>query len=189
MFDQSQATAAGTSQLSNTIAAVFATEHDARAAIKDLHKAGFRKTWLGRILPADRYTGEPVVEETGGGLTRFFSGDLSKRPLSKALVEHGASEDQAAQIENDVAPGCAILTVYAEDNPAKARELLAGNKADVVEASGSPTAVDVAGSSPRVGVEHHGDGARARARDTAMPDYSVQDDAIEDFYENRPSSR
>lgn len=188
MFNQSQAT--GTSQLSNTLAAVFATEHDAREAIKDLHKAGFKKTWLGRILPADRNTGEPVVEETAGSVSRFFSGDVGKRPLSRALIEHGASEDQAAAIEDDVAPGCAILTVYGEDNPTVAQQLLANNKGSVVDSAGTPSAVDVASMNPRTGVDKHDDDHdHDRVRDdravqaaAGTPDEYTTGDA-EDFYE------
>jgi hypothetical protein len=43
-------------QLSNTLVAIFATSHDAHAAIKELHKAGFRQTWLGVMNEIDRDT-------------------------------------------------------------------------------------------------------------------------------------
>jgi hypothetical protein len=214
MFEESRTGAGGTTQLTNTLAAVFATEHDARAAIKDLHKAGFKKTWLGKMLPDDRKTGEPAVEEAGGQMLRFFSGDPTKKPLHKALLEQGVSESQASELEQDVAPGCAVLTVYGEDNPSKARDVLVANKGDVFDAEASPTAVRYASANPRTGRDGDdrdtdradGDVARSgllaedrtgdrrddgnRSIDQApYDDDTLREHTVEEFYEYRPSSR
>jgi hypothetical protein len=190
MFDQSETNSGGVSQLSNTLAAVFATEHDARAAIKDLHKAGFKKTWLGKILPADQYTGQPLVEEPGTQFARFISGDPAKRPLLKALLAQGVSEAQASELEEDVAPGCAVLTVYGEDNPAGAAQLLLDNKASVFgSASATPSAVDAAAAEPRTGVEHGGKSGATRSQGSVATGADDGDGpAAEEFYE-RPATR
>lgn len=137
---------------SNTIASIFATQHDARDAIKDLHKAGFKTTWLGMTQPPDRDTGAAMVEDPGG-LARFIGGG-DRMPLHKALVAHGVVEAQAERIEREIAPGCAIVTVYGEDNPSKAEELLEAHMGHVVGATTAmPTAVEIASMSPRTGVQ------------------------------------
>lgn len=142
------------SGLSNTLAAVYATQTDARNAIKDLHKAGFKQTWLGLTKPADSQSGETMVEDTGG-LGRFLS--LSDRmPLHKALLSHGISEPQAADIEGEIAPGCAIITVYCEDNPMRAQALMTEHKGKVVGGSlDLPEAVRIASLDPKTGVDKH----------------------------------
>jgi hypothetical protein len=143
-----------TGQRSNTIAAIFATEHDARDGIKNLHKAGFKKTWLGKMREADRDTGEPTVEADGGGIARFLSAGAERRPLHKALMERGLSETQAQAVESDIAPGNIIVTVYGEDNPDRAAECLQDAKGAVIDAAGAiPTAVRDASLDPRTGVD------------------------------------
>ncbi len=156
-------------QRSNTIAAIFAVEHDARSAIKSLHKAGFKKTWLGKTREADRDTGEPTVETTDA-IARFLSAGMERRPLHKALVEHGVSQVQAESIEADIAPGCIVVTVYGEDNPQRAAELLADDKGQVVDASGEmPAAVDRAALDPRTGVDRDRKNDRNDRDDDALP--------------------
>jgi hypothetical protein len=136
---------------SNTLVGVFATMHDAREAIKNLHKGNFKQTWLGVTKPADRETGEPLVENPDS-LTRFISAD--RMPLRKALLQHGVAEWQAEQIESDIAPGCSIVTVYGEDNPARANELLRANKGQTTDITDDlPSAVAIAGMTPRSGVD------------------------------------
>jgi hypothetical protein len=135
-------------QLSNTLVAIFATSHDAHAAIKELHKAGFRQTWLGVMNEIDHDTGAAIVDE--GGLARFLSPD--RVSLSKALLKRGVSEEQALEVEEDIAIGCAVITVYGEDNPDRAADLLSGAKGHVIAGS-APSAVALASENPRVGVE------------------------------------
>jgi hypothetical protein len=138
---------------SNTIAGIFATDRDAREAIKELHKAGFKKTWLGKTHAADTQTGDTLVQNDGGGpLGRFLAGNLT---LRRALVSRGISELQAANVEDSIAVGCSILTVYGEDNPDRAVQILTDFKGDVVgTADALPPAVANASASPRVGVSH-----------------------------------
>jgi hypothetical protein len=137
------------SGLSNTIVGIFAATKDAREAIKHLHKGKFTQTWLGITKPADS-TGEPLVEDANS-FSRFVSAD--RMSLHKALLERGVSESQAQQIEEDIAPGCAVLTVYGEDNPARVSEILSANKGHVIDAGAElPTAVSIAGQRPRTGV-------------------------------------
>lgn len=136
----------------NTLAAIFATKQDARDAIKDLHKAGFKNTWLGTTTSPDGDTGAPMVEESGG-LARFISAGGDRMSLHKALIQHGIVEDQAQRIEREIAPGCTIVTAYGEDNPDKVEELLEVHKGHVVGTAALPTAVEIASSSPRTGVE------------------------------------
>lgn len=139
-------------QPTNTLAAIFATQHDARDAIKDLHKAGFKKTWLGTLSAPDGDTGEPMVEDPGG-LARFISAGGDRMSLHKSLIQHGVGEQQAERIEREVATGCVIVTVYGEDNPTKVEELLDVHKGHIVGARALPTAVELASMSPRTGVE------------------------------------
>ena len=155
-------------QRSNTIAAIFAVERDARSAIKSLHKSGFKKTWLGKTREADRDTGEPMVEATDA-MARFLSAGMERRPLHKALVERGVSQAQAESIEADIAPGCTVVTVYGEDNPQRAAELLADDKGQVIDASGeTPTAVDRATLDPRTGVDRERNDDDRDDRDTTL---------------------
>lgn len=156
-------------KLSNTIVGIFATKHDAREAIKRLRGQNFKQTWLGITRPADRETGEPQVEDTDV-FARFMSPD--RVPLHSALLEQGVSESQARQIETDIAPGCAIVTVYGEDNPSRASELLSENNGYVVEAdTETPSAVKAGSAHPRAGVDR--DERRANdERDPRDPEYA-----------------
>jgi hypothetical protein len=140
-------------RVSNTLAAIFATAHDAHDAIAELHKAGFKKTWLGKTRAADAKTGEALVDDPKGGLiSRFLNGQV---PLYKALVEQGLSEERAMEVESGIAVGCSVLTVYGEDNPQRVIQILEDFRGDVIGADGSfPTAVATASRSPRVGVSH-----------------------------------
>ncbi|GAC1444855.1 MAG: hypothetical protein PVSMB8_13110 [Vulcanimicrobiaceae bacterium] len=159
------------SSLSNTLAAVYATQKDAREAIKELHKAGFKQTWLGMTKPADSATGEPMVEDPGS-LSRFISAGGDRMPLHRALLQHGISETQAEQIESEIAPGCAIVTAYGEDNPAKAHELLTLHKGQVVGgALDMPEAVRIASAQPRTGVDKEERKEAEHARDAKRTEH------------------
>lgn len=158
--------------LSNTLAAVYATQTDAREAIKELHKVGFKQTWLGLTKPADSTSGEPMVEDPSG-LARFIGGD--RMSLRRALLQHGISQTQAERIEGEIAPGCAIVTAYGEDNPMRAREVLEAHKGQIVGGSlDTPEAVQIASADPRTGVEkkHDRDEDRDVAAHAYRDDYS-----------------
>lgn len=138
----------------NTLAAIFATKHDAQDAIKDLHKAGFKKTWLGTLAAPDGDSGAPMVESAGGGLARFISAGGDRMSLHRALIQQGVVESQAERIEREVAPGFTIVTAYGEDNPKKVEELFGVHRGEVIGATTVlPTAVRLASAAPRTGVE------------------------------------
>jgi hypothetical protein len=135
---------------SNTIAAIFATEKSARDAIKNLHKAGFKQTWLGKTRENDLTTGEPTVEGGNDAWARFLSAGDDRRPLHRVLMERGLTESQARTVEDEIAPGCLVITVYAEDNPQGAAEILADDNGDVIDAGAErPRAVDRASRARR----------------------------------------
>lgn len=136
---------------SNTLAAIFATADDARESLKDLHKAGFKQTWLGVTKPGQR-AGEPLVEQPGSAIARFIALQDDAMPLHRALLEHGLTEQQAREIDRDIAVGCAVVTVYGEDNPQRASQVLSAHKGDVVASNETPDAVARASESPRTGV-------------------------------------
>jgi hypothetical protein len=154
---------------SNTLAAIFATGHDAREAIKELHKARFRTTWIGTMREFDRDSGEPTVESAGNPLARFFSAGADRRPLHKVLIERGLTVQQAEQIESDVAIGMSVLTVYGEDNPDRASELLSEAHGQVIGGlDDAPPAVLIASEDPRTGVDRKTTD-RTSSGETQMP--------------------
>lgn len=153
---------------SNTIAAIFATEKSARDAIKNLHNAGFRQTWLGKTRENDRTTGEPMVEGGSDGLARFLSAGSDRRALHSALMERGLTESQARTVEGDIAPGCLVVTVYGEDNPQRVADILADDNGEVI-AGEMPRAVEHASRDPRIGVDRE-------AIPTQRGDYLADDD-------------
>jgi len=65
-------------------------------------------------------------------LARFLSVDSGRRPLHHVLIEHGLSEPQAQAIEADIAPGCSIVTAYAEDDPERVADLMYAQRGQVV---------------------------------------------------------
>jgi hypothetical protein len=143
---------------SNTLAAIFATEKSARDAIKNLHKAGFKQTWLGKTRENDPSTGQPTVEGGNDAFARFLSAGSDRRPLHRALIERGLTETQARDVEGDIAPGCLVVTVYAEDNPQRVAEILADDNGDVIDAPGeTPRAVERASRDPRTGTDERND--------------------------------
>jgi hypothetical protein len=125
-----------------TIAAIFASEAGARNAVQTLHKAGFRRTWLGTTAAAGC---DAAAAHGDGEAARFLSTGEDRRPLHRALIEHGVSEEQARGIEAEIAPGSVIVTVCGEDAPKRAAEILAEDAGDVI----GPIAL-------RVGIERRG---------------------------------
>jgi hypothetical protein len=158
-----------------TIVAIFAIEQDARQTVKDLRKAGFAQTWIGITKKQDAAAGEPVVEDANP-LVRFFSAD--RLPLHKALLLHGVAEKQAQSIEAQIVAGCSVVTVYGEDNPSRASELLQ---------SANGLVVDVDGATHQASTD--GDGGWSFARDEhalGMAAGNTADDALyEEFFEVR----
>ncbi len=180
----------------STIAAIFATEHAAREAARELRRAGYAQTWVGVTRKTDATAGEPLVEDANP-LVRFFSAD--RLPLNKALQLHGVSEQQAGSIEAEIVPGCSIVTVYANSR-GRASELLEAANGKVVYDDGTAQeAASPSGAKPGIGASDGGDeqeegaadGARgwSYARDEhvlGMASSDAADDALyEEFFEVR----
>jgi hypothetical protein len=98
-----------------------------------LHQAGFKQTWLGKTRENDRETGEPTVEGGNDVWARFLSAGDDRRPLHRVLMERGLTESQARGVEEEIAPGCLVLTVYGEDNPQRVTEILLAENGDVID--------------------------------------------------------
>ena len=95
------------------IAARFASASEARAAVAALHKAHYTHTWLGTTSVAVASGGtETVTVDSGGG---FFSQTHS---LVDALVTHGVLGQTAREIERNIDPGEALVTVDPKDRDA-----------------------------------------------------------------------
>jgi hypothetical protein len=125
-------------QAGNTVAGIFATERDAKAAIKNLHKAGFKKTWVAKTREADRDTGEPTVDNPDA-MDRLLGNN--KVPLHRALIEHGLTEAQAQNLERDIAFGNTIVTAYGEADLQQAAQCITQANGEVIDATGTvPTA-------------------------------------------------
>ena len=91
------------------IAALFQSREEARAAIKGLHKADYKHTWLGTTSIGEKASGEETVTvETGG----FFAGSES---LVDSLVKRGVPGESARMLESYIEPGNAVLTVDMKD--------------------------------------------------------------------------
>jgi hypothetical protein len=92
-----------------SVAALFQSRAEARAAVSALHKAKYTHTWMGTTSIAETSTGDAAVTvETGG----FFSGTES---LVDALVKQGVLGDTARALEARVEPGNAVVTVDPKD--------------------------------------------------------------------------
>jgi uncharacterized protein (TIGR02271 family) len=116
-----------------TIAVMFTNRDTAKAALTELHEAGFRDVWLG-VMHGDASTaaGATVAADEGGGmmksLARFFSGEgAQEQALHQALFAHGLSDDQARRLEATVPAGAAIVTVSGENDVDEAIEILQRN--------------------------------------------------------------
>ena len=119
-------------------------------------------------------------------MARFLSAGSGRRPLNHVLIEHGLSEPQAQAIEADVAPGCSIVTAYAEDDPERVADLMYAQRGQVIGG------VD---NAPRTRTSYVGPERRATPRDgrvdprDTMPtergelEYSTMDDfEVEEFH-------
>ena len=113
-----------------TIAAIYIDRESAHDALDGLHRAGFRRVWLGVTRTDTTAADEPLVEPDNAGgfmeaLGRFFSGDASRAgTLHDALVRHGLDEAQARRIDAEIDPGNAVVLVDGEYDPAQATRIL-----------------------------------------------------------------
>lgn len=103
-----------------SIVARFESPAEAREAIAALHKAHYTKTWMGATSVARTSTGDEAVTVDGGG---FLS---STQRLVDALVTRGVLGDTARQVEQQIKPGDALVTLDLQDkDSAVAQNILA----------------------------------------------------------------
>lgn len=139
-----------TDDAAEPIVAVFPDGESANAVLEALHRAGFRRYWLGLTRPDTPPEGEPqIATENAGGLLaalgRFLGGDESEA-LRDALVTHGLDEAQARRLEGGIAPGNAVVLVDGEYDPALAIRILesgGGRLEPSAEVANTPTSPTV----------------------------------------------
>lgn len=107
------------------VGAVFGSREEARKALAELHKAHYLKSWFGVTSLAIDSHGDPTVTaESASG--NFFS--KSSMGLVDALIAHGIDADAARNMEADIEPGEAIVTVETGDrDPSEATAILERN--------------------------------------------------------------
>jgi hypothetical protein len=122
-----------TDEYGRTIAALFQSREEARSAVKPLHKAHYKQTWIGTTSIAEKASGDPVTTvETGG----FFSGTES---LIDTLVKRGVHGDAARSLETRIEPGNAVLTVDPKDHGSQeAIDILTRHGGRVASGASSP---------------------------------------------------
>jgi uncharacterized protein (TIGR02271 family) len=119
------------------LAATFVDRESANKALTELHRAGFRNVWLGRMQGDATPAADATVASEGEG--------PEEQTLHQALLAHGLRHDQARQLEATIPSGAAIVTVDGENNPDEAREILevnGGNVGTNTLGSATPPIVD-----------------------------------------------
>ena len=131
------------------VAATFIDRESAHDALSKLHRAGFRRVWLG-VTRADTPDGDrPRIETENAGsfmeaLGRFFSGEESRgHALHEALVTHGLSEAHARRIDDTISPGNAVVVVDGEYDPARAMRILRESGGELESNSSDPRRLDL----------------------------------------------
>jgi uncharacterized protein (TIGR02271 family) len=128
-----------------TVAAIFDTRDQAAYALKDLHAAGFHKTWMGVTgAPSATFDAEHEVETAEGGfgaaLARFF-GEDGRASLYDALTKRGVPSSDALALDNRMHDGGAVITVEAEDRYDDVFAILRKDRGEIAStASGLGTA-------------------------------------------------
>jgi len=129
----------------SALVAVFATRELAKRAISRLHDEGFHHTWLG-ITESMGYegatgaTGTATRVESDNAVARFFgAGDDT---LHEALLKHGVSEADAAQLDNTLPAQSAIVTVNGENHPELAVQIVSECDGEMVTSKGSSPLYD-----------------------------------------------
>lgn len=153
-----------------TVAAIFDTPDQAKAALKNLHEAKFHKTWMGTTSTAlstgtpsgtyDRATGtftpvgatsaadgEHTVETAAGGgiggtLSRFF-GESNQQSLHDALIKQGVPASDAMALDQRMHDGGAVITVQVDDRYEEAVQILQQDRGEIAS-SDSPNTARVA---------------------------------------------
>ena len=150
-----------------TIAAIFDTPDQAKAALKDLHEAKFHKTWMGITstnvstgTPSGTYDratgtftpdsatsatdGEHVVETAAGGgigetLSRFF-GENNQQSLHDALIKQGVPASDAMALDHRMHDGGAVITVQVDDRYDEAVRILQQERGEIASSGSANTA-------------------------------------------------
>lgn len=150
-----------------TLAAIFDTPEQAKQALKDLHAADFKKTWMGATatssgLPSGVY--EPATNtftpdssanagvqvETiegggfGGALSRFF-GESNQQSLHEALIAQGVPASDAVALEDKMHDGGAVITVQVQDRYDEAIQILRQDRGSLAT-TGIPSAAPATSS-------------------------------------------
>jgi hypothetical protein len=125
----------GTISTTETIAAIFSDERQARMAMRELEAQGFKHTWIGTVRAGEALKDIPVVESADGGgmfetIGRFFGGE-GDRSLHAVLTSHGITSERARRLVRDIAPGNAVLTVEVEEIGGRALETLEAHGGNV----------------------------------------------------------
>jgi hypothetical protein len=107
------------------VGAVFGSREEARKALAELHKAHYLKSWFGvTSVATDSHGDQTITAESGSGM--FFS--QNSMGLVDALVGHGIDADAACDLEADIEPGEAVVTVETGDrDPSEAIAILERN--------------------------------------------------------------
>ncbi len=103
------------------LAATFPNRACADEAIRDLHRAGVRNTWLGIAKSGGPTPDHERVEDVGiaHAVARWLRRDRDET-LYEALCEHGVAEAQAHLIDGTVPDGDCVLVAEDVFNPAQA---------------------------------------------------------------------
>ncbi|MEA2664647.1 MAG: hypothetical protein QOI11_1591 [Candidatus Eremiobacteraeota bacterium] len=120
-----------------TAIATFPSREQAQAALDDLHRAGYRHTWLGLTETVDpnSFGGaggtvgagrERVREVVRNPLARWFHRD-EDHTLYDVLREHGVEEEDAREIDGSVTEGDAVVIVCDVRDPAAVQDILMGH--------------------------------------------------------------
>jgi uncharacterized protein (TIGR02271 family) len=144
-----------------TLAAIFDTPDQAKQALKDLHEADFKKTWMGVTaslagtpsglyepasdpFTADRTADGDIIVETvegggfGGALSRFF-GEFDQQSLHDALIHQGIPASDAVALEAKMHDGGAVITVQVHDRYDEALLILRQDRGTVASADTAST--------------------------------------------------
>jgi uncharacterized protein (TIGR02271 family) len=127
------------------VAGIFIDRESAHDALTELHHAGFRRVWLG-VTRAE--AGETTIApENAGGfmeqIGRFFSGEEAQgQTLYASLTAHGLTDEQARDIDAQIAPGNAIVIVDGENDVVEATDIIeeTGGKLAAAALSAPPAA-------------------------------------------------
>ncbi|MBD5635166.1 MAG: hypothetical protein IAI49_11875, partial [Candidatus Eremiobacteraeota bacterium] len=132
------------------IAAVFDDPDRAVATFELLKTQGFADPWLARTKPAEGDASQNDIAESSdgvlGAIGRFFTGEGNS--LRRSLEDHGIDPEQAADIDETLPHGGAVVTVFADDRAAIAAATLREGGGRLVDVAAPPVGAVAAGAPP-----------------------------------------